>query len=87
MNRFPSLRIFAKDLFILYITIFSNIKTFTQFEAYYVMSDMKWFDCIKSHHKGLGQVKTCFRMGKKDEIEKEGGKEKKKKGEIIGRIV
>ena len=28
--------------------------------------DMKWYDCIKSHHKGLGQVKTCFRMGKKN---------------------
>ena len=28
--------------------------------------DMKWYDCIKLHHKGLGQVKTCFRMGKKN---------------------
>ena len=44
----------------------SNIKTFTQFEAYYVMPDMNWYDCIKSHHKGLGQVKTCYRMEKKN---------------------
>ena len=57
---------------------FRNIKTFTQFEAYYVMSDMKWYDCIKLHHKGLGQVKTCFKMEKKieKEMEKKEWKEK-----------
>ena len=38
--------------------------------------DMKWYDCIKSHHKGLGQVKKCFRMGKKNR--KRNGKEKLK---------
>jgi hypothetical protein len=32
----------------------------------YVMSDMNWYDCIKSYHTGLGQVKTWFRMGKKN---------------------
>ena len=31
------------------------------------MSDMKWHDCIKSYHKGLGQVKTCFKWKKKKE--------------------
>ena len=37
---------------------------------------MNWHDCIKSHHKGLGQVKTCFRMEKKEK--KRNGKEKEK---------
>ena len=37
---------------------------------------MKWYNCIKSHHKGLGQVKNCFRMGKKNR--KRNGKEKLK---------
>ena len=54
----------------------SFCKTFTQFEAYYIMSDMNWYDCIKSHHKGLGQVKTSFKMGKKNR--KRNGKEKLK---------
>ena len=30
------------------------------------MSDMNWYDCIKSYHNGLGQVKTCFRMQKEN---------------------
>ena len=38
--------------------------------------DMKWYDCIKSHHKGLGQVKTCLRMRKMNR--KRNGKEKLK---------
>ena len=38
--------------------------------------DMKWYDCIKTHHIGLGQVKTCFKMGKKNR--KRNGKEKLK---------
>ena len=42
------------------------------------MSDMKWYDCIKSHHKGLEQDKTCFKMEKKieKEMEKKEWKEK-----------
>ena len=45
-------------------SLFSDIKTFTQFKAYYVMSDMKWYDRIKLHHKGLGQVWTCSKRKK-----------------------
>ena len=37
---------------------------------------MKSYNCIKSHYKGLGQVKTCFRMGKKNR--KRNAKEKLK---------
>ena len=47
-----------------------------QFEAYYVTSDMKWYDHIKSHNKGLGQIKTCLRMEKKNEKQEEKLKEK-----------
>ena len=45
------------------------------------MPDMNWYDCIKSHHKGLGQVKTCYRMEKKNRKrnEKEKTKRKEKK--------
>ena len=59
------------------LSLSGDIKTFTQFEAYYVMSDMKWYDCIKSHHEGLRQVKKCFKM-KKKRIEKRNGKKKLK---------
>ena len=32
-------------------------KPFTQFEAYYIMPDVNWHDCIKSRHKGLERLK------------------------------
>ena len=43
------------------------------------MFDMKWYDCIKSHHEVLEQVKTCFKMEKK-RIEKKWKIEIKRKG-------
>ena len=44
------------------------------------MSDVNWYDCIKSHHKGFGQVWTCSKREKIIE-EKKGKKEKKKEKE------
>ena len=58
------------------LSLSGDIKTFTQFEAYYVMSDMKWYDCIKSHHEGLGQVKNVSKWKKKNR--KRNGKKKLK---------
>ena len=61
------------------------------------MPDVNWHDCIKSHHKGLGQFKTCIRKKKKSRKEKKGKenenekdkteKNRKKKVNIIDRIV
>ena len=45
-----------------------------QVETCLAWYDMKWYNCIKSHHKGLGQVKTCFKIEK--EMEKKKWKEK-----------
>ena len=65
------------------------------------MPDVNWHDCIKSHHKGLRQVKICFRTEKKSRKEKKRKskekkirkekdkteKNRKKKVNIIDRIV
>ena len=75
-------------------TSLSAIKTFTQFEAYYVMSDMNWYDCIKSHHKVLDKLKLEKKMEKRketqreiqDRIEKEGDTRKNKR-KRLDRIV
>jgi hypothetical protein len=45
------------------------------------MSDMNWYDCIKSHHKSLEPVKKCLRMEKK---EYKKGKEKENQKKSIG---
>ena len=39
------------------------------------MPDVNWYDCIKSHHKGFGQVWTCSKKEKRREEKK---REKKK---------
>ena len=60
------------------------------------MPDVNWHDCIKSHHKGLGQVKHVLERKKRVEKKKRKGKEnekgrkeknRNKKVNIIGRIV
>ena len=40
------------------------------------MPDVNWYNCIKSHHKGFGQVWTC---SKREKIIEE-KKRKKRKG-------
>ena len=61
-----------------YVTFFSNkVCDVCPITSYYVISDMNCYDCIKSHHKGLGQVKTCFKMEKR--IEKDMKKRNEKK--------
>ena len=39
------------------------------------MPDVNWYDCIKSHHKGFGQVWTCSKKEKRREEKKRGKKE------------
>ena len=47
------------------------------------MPDVNWYDCIKSHHKGFGQVWTCSKrekiIGEKKGKKKEQKKRKRKK--------
>ena len=71
----------SKELLRHYQQQITFCKTFTQFKAYYVMSDMNWYDCIKSHHKSLEPVKKCLRMEKK---EYKKGKEKENQKKSIG---
>ena len=41
------------------------------------MPDVNWYDCIKSHHKGFGQVWTCSKREKRREKKRKKGKKEK----------
>ena len=60
-------------------------KPFTQFEAYYVMSDMNWHDCIKSHHKVQDKLKHVQKKEKK-RLEKLKKRKRKRNLEKFRRI-